>query len=562
MLDWFASKLKQKDSAHPLGTEAALRDFLDSVPTVQPIHTLREIGDWLGEPERMAADMSPTAVRRAVRSLDEFAQDALTQCWAGLFAPAGDGLADEFWLPLSQYYGHAAVGYRAALQHFPPEGSIGNSERAELGLFALRAMAALTSHNKLNRMRYRVSGPEHWAAMHELHRLARSRGVTATAYPLYRAVPSTSVQAEYLRGLLFETAPLENISPRQMEVIDQFLKTAANQLLLREVPDERTPFFVDTQTATPPVRWVLTAPIPPEARFFGAGAAYGELLQAAAANQRGTPPAWLAAAPGSQEMQSQALLLLRDHWSKEPPRRRFRRAAEAGELLVVHGFAQVRRMVAASAFARSGRAPKLFSSYAGRISLQQNYFGTVAPTEVPQPEQEPEAELSPREMLQRLELAGDKDLMERWQVADTSAKGLGAIAPHHKQWLRIGALAGYRREASIYWELALIRRLSRSREGRRLVGLELLPGIPQQVHVKAVAPETAETMALTPLALAEFGDGILVSAEAGTLLVEPGRFKAGDTLLVAGENLRLTIRLAERLEKGAEFEFFRYEAVA
>lgn len=562
MLDWLASKLKQKDGAHPLGTETGLRDFLAGVPTTHPAHTLRELGDWLGDPERLAADISPPALRRAVRTLDEFAQEALAQVWSLLFTAADHGLAEDHWLAVSRYCGQAAMGYRAALQHFPPEGSIGAQERSELGLFALRATALLATQNKLTRMRYRVSGPEQWAALHEIYRLARNRGVAATTYPIYRGDRGSNVQAEYLRGLLFETAPLDNITPRQMEVVDLFLKATATQLLLREFHDERTPFFVDVQSAMAPLRWNPAAAAPPEGRFFGAGSAYPELALAAAALQRGAPPAWLAAAPGNRDEQSQVLLLLRDQWSKEPPRRRFRRATEAGELLVVHGFAQVRRMVAAAAYARSGRKMPRFTGLDVRSRIQRDYFGTVAYADEATVEADGDEVQSPREMLERLELAGDKDMMDHWQVADTSAKGLGAIAPHHKQWLRVGALTSYRREASIYWELAVIRRLSRSREGRRLVGLELLPGVPIPVHVKAVTEGEADTLALTPVSLAEFNDGILVSAEAGTLLLEPGRQKVGEHLLLAGDSLRLTVRLVERIEKAAEFEFFRYEAAS
>jgi hypothetical protein len=274
--------------------------------------------------------------------------------------------------------------------------------------------------------------------------------------------------------------------------------------------------------------------------------------------QQDMTPGWLASVPVSHQSRAEALLLLRDHWSQQPPRRIAPRTSEQGMLRIVHGFAEVRRMVAVSAYVRSGRKLTASTAYTERARIQRDYFGTVADTSVLVGQTTPEENMTPIETIQRLEASGDKDQMDRWQMADASTTGIGAIAPLHRSWLHVGAMIGYRRETAVYWQVAVIRRLGRNAEGRRLIGLQLLQGIPQPVHVKAVTAAEAASIQLNATSLAEFDDAILLSTEDGTLLVEP-RHAVGDLILIAGEKLRLLVRLAERIDGTGEFKLFRYE---
>lgn len=563
MLNWLTSKLgKTKGDQHPLGSPAAIRRFLEAIEGGQPAEILSEIGDWLGDGGRMAAELPAADCRRAVRALDEFAQPAIEELWRGLFGQPNEEVAEDCRLSLSQYFGHAAAAYRITLEHFPPQTAISTQERSELGLFALRALRFLGHRNKLYRMRYRVGGTDHWSAVHELFRLARTRGVVATNYPLYeKSEGSTSFEIEYVHCLLFEVAPLDNMAPRQMEVVDRYLRQSAKELILREEADAGTPFIVDLQSAAPPQRWHPGMAMPAEWRFFGPGMAHGAILQVLNILQQDMAPGWLASVPISRQSQAEALLLLRDHWSQEPPQRIAPRTPEQGVLMVVHGFAEVRRMVAVSTYVRSGhKLSAAATTYTERTRLQKDYFGTVAETAVliGPAAKDADENLTPIEMIQRLEAAGDKDQRDRWQMADASATGIGVIAPLHRPWFHVGALIGYRRETAVYWQVAVIRRLGRSSDGRRLIGLRLLQGIPQPVHVKAVAATEAENLQLNATALSEFDDAILLSTNDGTLLVEP-RHTVGDRLLIAGEKLRLVVRLAERVDGTGEFKLFRYE---
>jgi hypothetical protein len=375
------------------------------------------------------------------------------------------------------------------------------------------------------------------------------------AYPNTRS--TTTPHAQYLFALLFEAAPLDNIAPAQMEAIDRLLRNSSGGFVLRDAPDPRAPFAVAIPSADPPSRYHPDGATPPNCHYFGPGTAQQDLLQALSLLQRQTPPDWLTVPGLDNDAATHALWLLRDHWSKQPPQRKAPRAPEEGNLLVVHGFTQVRRMVAASAFIRSGKTFSLFSGYGERARIRDDYFGTVAETAVTPTAAEPE--MTPQEMLQKLELAGDKDQMDRWRIVDTSATGLGAVVTAHRNWQAVGALVAYRRESAVYWEIAIIRRLS-NQQGRRVAGLEVMQGIPQPVNVKATSAEAAANLKITPAALADFGDGVLLSAEQGRLLLPAGKHDVDALLLMLGDNVRLIVRLAEKLESTGEFDIFRYES--
>ena len=562
MLNWLTEKFaKPREDQHPLGSPAAIKRFLDSLHDQPALDSLGEIGNWLGDDGHLDAELPAADSRRAIRALDEFAQAAVATLTAKLFASPDEEVAENIRVALATYYGQAIAAYRMVIAHFPPGAAIRPQERGELALFIARALRLLAHRNRLNRFRYRVGGADHWAAAHELFRTASTRSALAQSVTLYEGKERpTTIQAEYLHCLMFELAPLDNMAPRQMEIVDRYLRQMAGSLLVRLAPDTETPFCVDLQSGQPPWRWHAGLAMPGEGFFFGPGEAWSELLKVLNLLHQEAAPAWLAEVPVNRQVQAEALLLLRDHWSPQPPQRQSPRTSEQGTLLVVHGFDQARRMVAISSYVRSGRKLSTTSTYTERAKVQQNYFGTVADTSLllGKASIDPDANLTPIEIIQRLEQGGGSDAIDHWLLADSSSTGIGAIAPVHRSWHHVGSLIGYRRENAVYWQLAVVRRLSRTPEGKRLIGLQLLPGIPVPVHIKSVSAADAAHIRIDSNSLTEFDDAILLSTDAGTLVVEPSHI-VGDLVIIAGEKIRLLVRLAERLDGTGEFKLFRYE---
>ena len=562
MLNWLTDKLaKVRGDQHLLGSPAAIRRFLEPLAKQSPTELLGELGSWLGDDGRLSAELPPADARRAIRALDEFSRPAIDALSAKLFASSEEDVAEAPRVALTSYYGHAIAAYRMAIAHFPPAAAINPQERAELCLFVARTLRLLNERNRLGRFRYRVAGADHWAATHELYRTASTRSALNVSVSLYdEKDPATTIEAEYLHCMMFDVAPLDNMTPRQIEIVDRYLRHMAGSLVTRSTPEPATPFCVDLQSGQPAHRWHAGLAIPEDGFFVGPGQAWEEIVRVLNLLQQERPPAWLAAVPCSRQVQAETLLLLRDHWSPQPPQRQAPRSPEQGMLLVVHGFGQARRMVAISSFVRSGRKISSSSSYTERARAQQDYFGSVADAAllIGKANIDPDANLSPIEIITKLEMTTSPEATDRWLLADSSSSGIGAIAPLHRSWLHVGALIGYRRDSAVYWQLAVVRRLARNNEGKRLVGMQLLPGIPVPVHVKSVNSADAAHVKVDASDLADFDDGILLSTDAGTLIVEPSHV-VGDIVIIAGEKIRLLVRLAERLDGTGEFKLFRYE---
>ena len=221
MLNWIVSRIKSADSDHPLGSEKGIGAYLAQVPVVNPQSALQDIGHWFAEPERLAADLSPENMARAVERLDEFAQDAIRRCWSGYFTENfQDYLSDLALRPLETYYRHTFLAIRHTLALLTAPGRK-EADRDQLTRLAIRAMHALVQGKKISHFAYRGPDAEWWRTCHELLFFARNLNILHTKQAIYpEDEQQTSVWREYLVGVLFEVAPLSNLSPPSMEALD------------------------------------------------------------------------------------------------------------------------------------------------------------------------------------------------------------------------------------------------------------------------------------------------------------------------------------------------------
>ncbi|HEY6896946.1 MAG TPA: hypothetical protein VI279_06770, partial [Rhodocyclaceae bacterium] len=201
MFDWLSNKLRtaSKGDGHPLGSAAALREFVDALPKSSPIPCLRAVDEWLQDAHGLAGTLSPDAYRQALSVLDASAQEALQRLWLDLFPQAG-GMADDRWALLHTHYGYVQEAYQLALPMFSAGGELSAAERKELALCLLRTLRAMALRHKLNRLRYKAPQESFWQDMLGLYQKARSRNlVTLGMRPYNEDGANTSIQGELLR---------------------------------------------------------------------------------------------------------------------------------------------------------------------------------------------------------------------------------------------------------------------------------------------------------------------------------------------------------------------------
>lgn len=560
MFKWLAKQFSQDDEdPDSLGSEKGLQAFIAALPISLPTRTVEAIGEPFENVRGL--HLPGEKLCRALKRLDERAQAPLIEVGLALFEDFhGRRIADSPWLTLARYYRNVHTGYRIALGSLTSGQSIADEQRSDAILLGCRAIAALGRHKALMRLRYRDVDPGYWENLNGLATWAEQLGATATLMELYPGSGyQTNIEREYLVALMFDAAPIANMLPTQMAGLDLILRRFAGNFQFSGTYRDATPFAIDPLRNQPPQRWLRGLPPRAGLRFFGTGTAYAQI--AGLLKQAGTHyevPDWLAPARLDPELYRGLLELLATHWSTEPPQRRYRRDRGEGEVLVTHGVAQVRRMIAASEFAKAG----------GQLGYQENtpydhkLFDTVrfGVAEGLQPKHAEKAlPISPMEVLQKFELEGDRQMTERWNIADLSEGGMGVVAPAHGGWARVGMLIGLRRMDSLDWQLAVVRRLSRSGQGKLSIGMQWVPGSTWCGRLRFGDGKDAGNPWVAVAGSSEiFHDAILLRAAGlDTLLIEPGIFLEPGECMLSYEKRWRKVEMLEVLERGYDYERIR-----
>jgi hypothetical protein len=552
MFKWLVQQFTQADDdPESLGSERGLRRFLAQLPTTIPARTVEALGEQFEKAPSL--EIPPDRLQRALATIDERAQEPLTVVWGELFEDSvGRTISDTAWLTLARYYRNLHTGYRVCLDALPA--NPGDTHRGSAVLIACRAMAALGRYKQLLRLRYRDVDARYWENLNNLVAWGEMHGSLDTLLELYPdGGYQSSLEREHLIALLFDVAPIGNFLPTQMAGLDLLLRRYASNYQFSDHYHDKAPFVVDRTRSQSAQRWLRGLTLRPGHRFFGIGGAYVQLAGLRKlADESGGVPAWLAVSKLDRAGYQDLLDLLLSHWSVEPPQRRDPRERGEGEVMVTHGVAQVRRMVAASEFAKSG----------GQLNYQENTpydyqlfarikFGTVAEQQAAKGER-PQ---TPMEILQKFELEGDRQMTERWALFDVSITGLGTTAHAHGGWARVGMLVGFRQLHSLDWQTGVIRRLSRSLQGKLSIGVQTIHGGAWCARLRFDKDaEHGNPWVATGTDGAEHDAILLRGADSDSVLVEPGLFAGAAECELSFDKRWHRVRLEHSTERGFDYE--------
>jgi len=145
--------------------------------------------------------------------------------------------------------------------------------------------------------------------------------------------------------------------------------------------------------------------------------------------------------------------------------------------------------------------------------------------------------------------------LETVLVTGVSAGGFGAVAETHGGWGRTGMLIGFRRVDSLDWQIALIRRLSRSVEGRLSIGAQGIAGATACARVRFGSGDAGNPWVAVAGTTDAYHDAILLRGEQGTrLLLTPGVFGGAQECMLSFERVWHQARLERTLEQGYDFD--------
>lgn len=550
-------------SNHPLGSDDNVAELLAAIPN-DPTRTLQDVDHWLADCARFQDEIGTRALLRAILRLDAAAETARATLLERYLAPAHrEYMSEVTWAALDQSLRHAVQGCRHCLDmqlRSPQEGV----DRHDLVLAALRGIAAATSRKKLLRFRYRSADAAWWKEMHGLLSLAGQLGIAnEAALPFDGTEKKCTALQLYLVAAYFELAPLSNLIPQQLEIIDRLLLDSADSLELAGTPGSASTHQIDLGGDRGPMPLVRDAAPGQGALRYLSRIRLRPLVTRLAADLRKTRdlPEALQSSGASGEQARQLVAVLMQHWAEPPPQRGKARQSTNEELRVVLGFGLARRMIAYTDFARSGRSLEYNGGDINAL-FQERRFGGSVKEETPAPAAPAEPLVAnPIEILEKLELSGDRQMMEHWVQTDISDTGLGATAPAVRAKHRIGGLVCLRHGDDIEWRLGLIRRIGRDAAGQATLGIETLAWPSLSAQAKPLAEDATASWAKLEDAGHGYRDAILVSHDGDELILPHGAFAADLAIRVRAGETALQVKLVQLLERGDDFDRVRCAAI-
>lgn len=443
MLGFFSKK-----SDHPLADSKEAKRILAEVATRDPHGALEEASAWLESLPTAEGFKLALRIERFLQ-LDEAAAPQARRLGRE-FVNLGRAsrmqesrlwdLNHGYWMQLAAGYAHCHAQVQQA----------GKDEAASVQslrpLLYARLMHAYAALLKWDQFHYGPIGGDFWARTGALYLAADAEGLAKKPLTLYPGMPPTTIEAEYLKLLLFQASSMDKLLPLEIELAERLIAGLLPHFnLTAEVRPENV-YWVDAAREAPPTRLARLPDVAPTLRFFSGGKALAEIeaLQARIAADHRVPPEVNLGGQYEAADVGSVLEHLAACWAPKPPMRSHARHQVKSRLTVTHGMATVHAYVG------------------GRTT--------------------------------------DPGGVEVWVVEDVSLGGMGALVPTSRQdWIRIGTLVAMQPEGGGNWLLGIVRRFARMSSNQGQVGIETVSKNPFAVIADAGGLQTEALLLELPV---------------------------------------------------------------
>lgn len=421
---------------------------------------------------------------------------------------------------------------------------------------------------------YEAPYAQFWNGVYRCYRLAERHELLDEAVQDKESDPgkASTVETMFKRLLVFAVCDLSCFRPREMRQIhDIAAQFSEYALLQKEAPPHtgNVVFAFNPHTDEPPrlrslmgleekgeTIYLLTRPV---AEQITAHYLKSPLPQ-----------------EGKIDRPSQAMLIRLINTLGAPVKRRYARMTEKSERTLVIGF---KNLISALAGAdkevrqelekRAEKEPKLDPRIAGQWRVPEfelvpmdDEFGSP-PVRRParhevrsesavdrlmskrQPRRSKEAGIWSKKKREEIVLSRE-EVSDTGEVIDCSAVGYSFVWKSDKPGIKIGDVVGLCVENETRIEIGVIRRMSRSKEGELLFGVEILAPAAKLVGIAIPGHEESRAWAI-----------FLAGAEAGkqpdTLLLPPSAYQPGEYVNLTREGQEVHCRLSQLLQSTAAF---------
>ncbi len=533
-----------KGEADPISSVKAATRWMAALPIGDAFKCQQSI---LGELKRLNENSTQfTKDRLAVLMLlDEKAQDLQdTLVRQYLRNPRmSRSLESQLWHAVYGLYWEVARGYYTFVQLFSTRSEKSAYEN-QIPLITLRAIRAFGHLLKWRAIRYLPAGEKHWLRLHNLYRIAESEGFQRQSLHAYADDSAAcSCESTYLHISMLSLANSGTLYPKQLDLIDLWLKSWHTQLQLDTPMNPDVPSFVVDLSADHGPRRVRKPDLDKPLRFWTSSALLLKLDELAAALREGKSPEQLGLTENARTTESLELLKHLQHsWSSLSSREQRRAPRESMKRMfdVAHGLSAIINRI------KVVEEPASVSPYGSGLNYNEaddvQVYGFITDRT--------------RERVSHMQapvVIQNSPDVESWVMHDESECGFGAIVESRdKDWLRVGALICLKPHETNLWQLGIVRRLSRVNDDSSSVGIETLaeaPALAMLYDLPAPSSYTVNGVDQNSASVPRASLWLNNSAKTGSIIIDPAHFMPGKIFQISGIPELEKIALGKPMER-------------
>ena len=416
-----------------------------------------------------------------------------------------------------------AEGYSYCAKNIPPEGQ----ERLRLIATCLQRCIYYVGQSILEHQRnYQECRQGLWLDLHNHYRLAEVLDIEQLTLPdaFNQLARSNSCRSSYVAVLLTDMAGCYSLSPREQTWVYRWAASWSSLVGLRRVrPEETLPQYIVDLTQDSALRSVSDCAQIETLRALETFRLVDKVKQIKDQLGRKVSPEKLLLGDGySAEECAHLLPIVAKCWSQARSSRKFRRLRATGNARLCSGFEAMYYHITGKRFV------------------------------LPEIESEPEAILADQEAQSN----ADKALWaDDWAVMNQSANGFGLARWFSERRVALGQLLALCPPDGKRFLLAKSRWLMLERDGRLVLGVKVLPGLPVGVSVRRLGADSGQTDDGSFYQAAFMLPVVAPSAEKLPSLVLPkGYFVQAQSLEITTDEGKVRVRLFKKLEQGTDFE--------
>ena len=381
-------------------------------------------------------------------------------------------IESRLWTAIHAFYWEVTRGYHSFVMDFVAHPG-GSKIQPMIPLIAARALRGFADIFKWRYFRYERVEEKLWQRMHNLYRIAEFDSFQGNRFKLYDNdyKPSSCVD-EYIQALLLSPLGTGSLTPKQLEMIDQWLDHwSVHSNLDSQYDPSRHFFFVDFAQGHPLKR--IRDQITPESgqRFLNIQALLDHITQVEEQLRTGTPPATLGLGEDFRLPDGYDLLhYASNEWApvNDRDRRIAPREPVAGHCEVLRDLPNIchrleqEQEIVDGAHAQHQLSPEEI--------LDIKLYGFVT-------------ERTKSTLFQRSQSHRDLSA-EQWSMHDRSETGIGILVKNEdSEWVKVGKLLAMRLDPAHHWLVGIVRRLTRTPQDMRKIGVQTFDSKPVQVFL-------------------------------------------------------------------------------